>query len=131
MLLELASSFVAVLLLFTVGLALNVSYGRMRHRHPHGEGPSRELARASRAHKNSVEHSVPIAVLLVCYALLQGDAAVIAALGAAAVTARVSLTVGILRKGAFSARRFGAYATYLVEGVLCVLVLLRAGARTF
>jgi uncharacterized membrane protein YecN with MAPEG domain len=129
--LEIAASYAAVLVRLTAALALNVSYGRLRHGIPHGEGPNRELARAIRAHMNSVEHSIPVALLLVSYALLAGDARVIAALGTTTVLARVLLSIGILLKGAFSARRIGALTTYAVEGLLAVLILVRTGARLF
>ncbi len=125
----LAVVFVALLSLLTVGLAFNVSLGRMRHRIPHGEGPNRELARATRAHMNSVEHLVPLGLLLLSYALLGGTSAAIVSIGIVAVVARVALSVGILRKGAFPLRRFGAYATYLLEALLVALALVAALSR--
>jgi uncharacterized membrane protein YecN with MAPEG domain len=127
--LELAALFVAILVLLTVGLAFNISVGRFRQRIPHGEGPNRELARAIRAHMNSVEHSLPIGLLLLCYALLAGDPTVILWVGTAAVAARIALSVGILLKGAFLWRRFGAWATYVVEVGLVVLVVEAAAGR--
>lgn len=125
----LAATFVALLALLTTSLALNVSFWRLRHRIPHGEGPNRELARAIRAHMNSVEHMVPIALLLLCYAGLGGDSTLLGALGAAAVLARIALTIGILVKGALLARSLGAYVTYAIELGLVGLVLLEALPR--
>jgi uncharacterized membrane protein YecN with MAPEG domain len=122
----LAATFVALLALVTTGLALNVSYGRLRHRIPHGEGPNRELARAIRAHMNSVEHLVPLGLLLLCFAGLGGDPMLLRWVGAVAVVARVALTVGILVKGAFMARRLGAWVTYAIELGLVGLVLQEA-----
>jgi uncharacterized membrane protein YecN with MAPEG domain len=126
---ELAAIFIATLALLTVGLAFNVSVGRFRQRIPHGEGPNQELSRAIRAHMNSVEHSLPIGLLLLGYALLAGNPTVIVVLGALAVGARIALSIGILRKGAFAWRRYGAFATYGLEVSLIGLVLLAATAR--
>lgn len=125
----LAAVFVALLALVTVALAFNVSVGRFRERIPHGEGSNRELARAIRAHMNSVEHLVPIGLLLLSYGLLEGSPAAIAALGSSAVLARIALSIGILRKGAFRFRQLGAYVTYGIEAVLGALVLLAAMSR--
>jgi uncharacterized membrane protein YecN with MAPEG domain len=123
-----AATLVALLSLFTAALAFHVSVGRFRLRIPHGEGPSHELSRRIRAHMNSVEHLVPVGLLLLSYALLDGDSRIIVAVGAVALLGRALLTLGILKKGAFSARRIGASLTYLVEAALAVLVLLRASA---
>jgi uncharacterized membrane protein YecN with MAPEG domain len=125
----LAGTFVALLSLVTAGLAFNVSVGRFRGRIPHGEGPNRELARAIRAHMNSVEHLVPIGLLLLAYALLAGSPTVITALGSIALLARIALSIGILRKGAFRLRQLGAFATYAIEAALGPLVLVAALSR--
>jgi uncharacterized membrane protein YecN with MAPEG domain len=127
--LQLAATFIAILVLLTIGLAFNVSVGRFRHRIPHGEGPKHELARAIRAHMNSVEHSLPIGLLLLTYALLEGNPRAILAIGTVAVVARVALTAGILIKGAFPWRRYGAFVTYAVEALLVALVLVAAVPR--
>jgi uncharacterized membrane protein YecN with MAPEG domain len=125
----LAITVVALLSLITTGLAFNVSVGRFRHHIPHGEGPNHELARAIRAHMNSVEHLLPLGLLLFGYAWLDGDPTMLGAIGAAAILARMSLTIGILVKGAFPARRFGAFATYALEVALVALVLREALPR--
>ena len=127
--LELAAVFIAILVFVTAGLAFNISVGRFRHHIPHGEGPNRELARPIRAHMNSVEHSLPIGLLLLTYALLKGNATAILWIGTAAVVARIALSIGILRKGAFSLRRYGAFVTYAIEVLLVVLVITAAGSR--
>ena len=127
--LELAALFVAVLVLLTAGLAFNVSVGRFRHHIPHGEGPNRELARAIRAHMNSVEHSLPIALLLLTYALLDGKSLALLSIGTVAVVARIALTIGILRKGAFFWRRYAAFVTYGLEALLVTLVMVAAVVR--
>jgi uncharacterized membrane protein YecN with MAPEG domain len=124
-----AAVFIAILTLITAGLAFNISVGRFRRHIPHGDGPNHELARAIRAHMNSVEHSLPIGLLLLTYALLQGNPSAIPWIGTVAVVARIALSVGILRKGAFSWRRYGAFVTYALEVLLVALVLVAAAAR--
>jgi hypothetical protein len=46
-----------------------------------------------------------------------------------ALLARISLSVGILRKGAFRLRQLGAWVTYGLEAVLGALVLVAALSR--
>ena len=129
--LELAAVFIAVLVLLSVGLAFNISVGRFRHHIPHGEGPNRELARAIRAHMNSLEHSLPIGLLLLTYALLEGNPTAILSIGTVAVVARIALSLGILRKRAFAWRRYGAFVTYALEALLVALVVVAAVSRLF
>ncbi|MBC7172958.1 MAG: MAPEG family protein, partial [Polyangiaceae bacterium] len=76
-----------------------------------------------------VEHLVPMGLLLLSYALLDGSTAAIVSLGAVAVVGRVAISIGILRKGAMVVRSYGAYVTYLVEALLVGLALVRALSR--
>jgi len=118
----LASGLVAALCALTTLLALNVSWGRIVHRVPHGEGPNHELSRSIRAHGNSVEHLVPLGLMLLAAGLLRAPAIAVGILGGAAIVARVLLSYGILAKGRFSFRRIGAWSTYAIELGLVGLV---------
>lgn len=129
MTLDWTAVFIALLGLASALLAMNVSRGRIVLRIPHGEGPNHELSRAIRAHANSVEHLVPIGLLMLTYALMAGDARIVVLIGTVAVVSRVMITVGILKKGLFRLRTVGAFGTYLVELGLVVVVLIAATAR--
>lgn len=118
-----AALLVALLCLLTVALAFNVSRERIKYRVPHGEGPNHELSRSIRAHMNSVEHLVPLGLLLVLAGQLGVTEEIVIPFGAAAIVARLLLSAGILLKGRFVLRRWGAYSTYVIELVLVGFVV--------
>lgn len=118
-----AAVLIALLCLVTVALAFNVSRERIKYRVPHGEGPNHELARSIRAHMNSVEHLVPLGLLLVLAGTLGVAEEVVVGLGSAALLARLLITAGILMKGRFVLRRWGAWGTYAIELMLVGYVM--------
>jgi uncharacterized membrane protein YecN with MAPEG domain len=120
--------FVALLLLFVTGLALNTSRNRLRTRVTFGDGGDESLRRASRAHGNAIEHVTVIAILLVLLEVQGVGKAWIVALGSAALAARAlhaAAFIGKIRR----IGRVGVVLTYSLELLLGVWVALN-GSRT-
>lgn len=110
------------LLLITV-LALNTS----RHRAKPGALKDPQLKtnvqRASRAHGNTLEHSLPV-ILLMLFAEVQGsNATVICTLASVFLAARLIYAWGMLSKPGGMPMVIAAGVTYLIELVLIGVVI--------
>lgn len=109
--------------LLIVVLASRVSQLRMRHGISLGDGGDKALARAIRAHGNTVEW-VPIFLvlcLLVEYRL--GSSVVLGIAAAAFVAARLAFAWGLSRRTFSRPRQIGAGISYLVVAALSAALL--------
>ncbi|MCB9506160.1 MAG: MAPEG family protein [Myxococcales bacterium] len=114
----------AGVLLLTL-LALNVSRVRIAERVANGDGGSRALKKAIRAHMNSVEHLVPFGLVVAGLGQVGADTRLVTALAAAMLAARVGHAASMLGSR-FQVRRWAAGLTYVVEVVGCVWLLVEA-----
>jgi uncharacterized membrane protein YecN with MAPEG domain len=91
----------------------------------HGDGGHLDLANASRAHGNLVEHALPLLLLLLLWELQGASAVALTIAGALIVVARVLHATGFT----LGKRRIhvgGAGLTYALEVGLSVTLLLHA-----
>ena len=112
----------ALTLLLVVGLGLNVSRLRGKYQVFRGDGGHKELALASRAHGNLVEHAPMIVLMLLIAELCGGNSTVLQIFGVALLVARLSHALGFLT-GRMLAGIAGATLTYAVELGLAIYVL--------
>lgn len=97
-------------------LAINTTRCRLRaRRNPDPVAAKEAIGRASRAHGNTLEHGLPLLLLLLCAELNGGSAAWICGIGATFLVARVFYVYGMLTRPASMPMRIGAGTTYLLE----------------
>lgn len=106
---------VALFGVLITALAINTTRYRVRGgREP--DAHTKEMTqRASRAHGNTLEHGMPVLLILLCTELNGGSAAWIGALGAVFLISRVSYAYGMITRPVSPPMRIGAGLTYLVE----------------
>jgi uncharacterized protein len=122
-----AAVFAALSLLLLWALALRTTLIRIRARVFVGDGGLAPLRRATRSHGVSVEHLVPLMLLLLCLELLGADKRLVDAFGVAILVARMLHVFGFVN--AFYRIRIGGMTlTYLLEPALALVVLQRAVA---
>lgn len=109
--------------LLLVLLAMRVSQLRMRLKVSLGDGGHAELARAIRAHGNTVEQAPIFLVMAACYEIYLGAGFAFIGLVAAFLLARVIFAWGLSTASRSLARRVGAGATYLSQLLLALLLL--------
>lgn len=122
------TSFYAALgALLVVALAIQVVRQRRRARVGIGDGGDPALARAIRAHANTVEY-LPLALVLLLVAELGGaPSALLHGFGATLVVGRIVYALGLLRTAGTSFGRFaGTLSTWLVVVGLAGWLLMRA-----
>ena len=112
-----------VLLVLTV-LAINMTRVRAQHMRSDDEVAKAAIHRASRAHGNTLEHSIPVLFLMLLLELQGGSAAALHLNGAAFLGARLLYAYGMLRRPGSAPMVVAATITYLVEIVLLVLLFL-------
>lgn len=117
-----ALPFVGALLLLITALALNVTRLRLALRVRLGDGGSRPLGVAIRAHGNALEHGLVLAVALVLAEVAGLRAAWVLGCGWAMVLARLAHAAGFLRFG-FQVQRVGVVVTYGLELGLAAYLL--------
>lgn len=117
--------FAALSVLLLLVLAANVSRIRIQEQIGNGDGGNRRLQKAIRAHANALEHLLPYALLLLAAQQLGVDAGLFAGLAYGYWLVRVLHGVGMLGS-IFRLRQVTAGLTYLMQLVLCLLVLHRA-----
>lgn len=116
-----ASFAVFIVLLLTL-LAMNTT--RMRFSKSRSTDPNdRDLIRrASRAHGNTLEHGLPVLLLMFFYEVNGGDTRILCAIGVAFIVIRFVYVYGMLQRFGSLPMRTGAGLTYLLELVLLGLL---------
>jgi len=114
-----APLFVGLLALLLVGLGLNASRLRVKLRIFRGDGGNPAMAAAERAHGNTVEHALPLMVMLVVLELMGVGKSSIVLLGTLMVLARVLRAAGMLAH-IRAVGMTGVVLTYLLELVMGV-----------
>ncbi|MGH8453552.1 MAG: MAPEG family protein [Nevskiales bacterium] len=112
-----ASFAVLILLLLTV-LAMNTT--RLRFSKARSTDPADKavIGQASRAHGNTLEHSLPVLLLMFFYEVNGGDIRSLCIVGTVFIVARLVYVYGMLKKPASKPMQLGAGATYLIELIL-------------
>lgn len=110
-------------MLLTTLLAMNVSRVRMKEKIGVGDGGSKNLKIAMRAHMNSLEHTVPYGLILhaLTYVDLSNTALSIFAFGF--IITRCLQSYSMLAS-VFRLRQITAALTYLFQVVGCITILL-------
>ena len=113
-----------IILLITLA-AINTTRVRIATAGKWGESEARErIRRASRAHGNTLEHGLPVILLMLLYELLGGNAVLLCSIGSAFLGIRLLYIAGMLTKPGGGAMQVAAGLTYLVElGLIAVLLL--------
>jgi len=124
-----ASFTVLIVLLLTV-LAMNTTrlrFGKGRSTDPDDRA---RIRAASRAHGNTLEHALPVLLLMFFYEINGGDTRLLCTLGVAFVVIRIIYVYGMLQRFGSRPMQLGAALTYLLELLLLGLVtsvLMQAG----
>lgn len=117
--------YVGLSVLLIVMLAMNVSRLRIKHKVANGDGNNKIIVKATRAHMNALEHTLPFTLLL--YVLnaqtIPEIAFVTLAFGFLGI--RVGHSYSMLNSK-FKLRQMTAASTYLFELIGCILVLLNS-----
>jgi uncharacterized membrane protein YecN with MAPEG domain len=116
-----ASFAVLIVLLLTV-LAMNTTRLRFTRSRSTDAADKEAIRRASRAHGNTLEHGLPVLLLMFFYEVNGGDIATLCLVGTTFVAARLVYVYGMLTKPASMPMQFGASLTYLVELTLIGLL---------
>jgi uncharacterized membrane protein YecN with MAPEG domain len=120
------TSFAVIVGALLTALAINTTRLRLRHGRDLSPSALEAIRRASRAHGNTLEHGLPL-LLLMFLAEVNGVAAPwLCGIGSAFVVARALYVLGMLTRPTSMPMRIGAGGTYLLEIVLLSLLL---GAR--
>ncbi len=120
--------YAAVSIWLLLALCLRISALRLRHKVFAGDGGIVALQAASRAHGVSVEHLVPLLILLLIFELLGAKPALVDAFGITILAARILHVAGFLLPARpwGRVRQLGIGITYAIEGVLPLLLVTRA-----
>lgn len=114
----------AVLGVLIVALAGRVSVLRLRHKVSLGDGDNRELARAIRAHGNTVEWVPLFLVMLLAYELIVGPCLHAGIVAGGFVAGRLLFAWGMWRRTLSRSRQIGAALSYLAVLAMAVLLVL-------
>lgn len=117
-----AAAICGLLLLF---LAMRVSMLRLRHQVALGDGGVGELARAIRAHANTVEQVPIFLVMALCYEIYLGASPLLMLLVAGFLVARLLFAWGLSTATLSRSRRLGAGLTYLTQMALALALLVQ------
>lgn len=94
-----AAQILALLTLLLIGLSLNISRLRLRHKVSYGDGGHKDLLIAVRAHGNTLEQSLLFAVLLLAIEARHGvGVAIVPVLGLTFLLARVLHVLAAFRR---------------------------------
>jgi uncharacterized membrane protein YecN with MAPEG domain len=119
--------YAALSMLLLTALGVRISLIRLRERVFYGDGDLRVLRRSSRAHAVSVEHLLPLLLLLLIFELLGARKPLVDAFGIAILGSRLVHIFAFLIGSAWI-RYTGATLTYLTEAALAGFVLARLAA---
>ncbi|MDX1694868.1 MAG: MAPEG family protein [Ketobacteraceae bacterium] len=116
--------YVAVGVLMLTLLAANVSRVRIQEQIAHGDGDSKRLKSAIRAHMNSLEQMLPFALVLLVLAYLGTGESIMMVLVFGFLITRMLFAYGFMNRK-FRVRQVTAGLTYLFQLLGCVLILVK------
>lgn len=116
----------AVLGVLVVVLAGRVSALRLRHKVSLGDGGNRELARAIRAHGNTMEWVPMFLVMLLAYELIVGPCLYASVAAGGFVFGRLLFAWGLWNRTFSRSRQIGAALSYLAVLAMSILLVLAA-----
>jgi uncharacterized membrane protein YecN with MAPEG domain len=119
-----ASFAVLIVLLLTV-LAMNTTRYRFTRARSTDPADKEAIRRASRAHGNTLEHGLPVLLLMFFYEINGGGVSTLCIIGTVFVVARLIYVYGMLTKPASKPMQLGATLTYLIELILIGLLIAR------
>src|SRR5258708_18793197 len=111
--------YVGLLMMLVLLLGLNASRMRVKLKIYLGDGGNKAMAAAERAHGNTVEHAMPLAILLVMMEVTGAPKSAIPVLGSLAVAARALRSGGMLAR-LKAAGLTGVVMTYGLEAVMSI-----------
>jgi uncharacterized membrane protein YecN with MAPEG domain len=117
-----ASFTVLVVLLLTV-LAMNTTRLRFSKARSTDPADREAIRRASRAHGNTLEHGLPVLLLMFFYEINGGDIRTLCIIGTVFIAVRLVYAYGILTRPASKPMQMGAGLTYLIELILLGLLV--------
>lgn len=116
------AAFAALIVLLLTILAINTTrlrFGKGRSTDP---GDRAQIRAASRAHGNTLEHALPVLLLMFFYEVNGGDTRLLCAIGIAFIVIRIIYVYGMLQRFGSRPMQLGAGLTYLLELVLLALL---------
>ena len=105
-------------------LAMNISKIRMQHQIGNGDGNNKKLKQAIRAHINTLEHSIPFALLLWVLSDMQLANEYMAVFSVGVIIISVMHSYGILAPH-FRMRQVAAALCYIFEIAACGTILIK------
>lgn len=120
------ASFAVLIVLLLTLLAMNTTRLRFTKARSTDPADKEAIRRASRAHGNTLEHGLPVLLLMFFYEMYGGGVTTLCLIGTTFVAMRLVYVYGMLTKPGSLPMQFGAAITYLVE-----LTLLGLLAATF
>lgn len=122
---DIFSTYLALSVLLITLLAMNISRLRMKNKIANGDGQNKELAKAIRAHVNSLEHIIPFSLLLFALKDDIGTSLPYTYLSFGFLVIRLMHSYSML-SARFRMRQVTAALTYLLEVIACILLLFSA-----
>ncbi len=119
------ASFALLVILLLTGLAMNTTRLRFTKGRSTDTADKEAIRRASRAHGNTLEHGLPVLLLMFFSEINGASLSVLCVIGTVFVAARLLYAYGMLKKPASQPMLVGASATYLVELSLLILLFSR------
>lgn len=119
------ASFALLIILLLTVLAMNTTrlrFGTARSTDP---ADRERVRRASRAHGNTLEHGLPVLLLMFFYEVNGGDVSTLCIVGTAFIAIRFVYVYGILTRPGGKPMQAGAGLTYLLEATLLGLLAWR------
>ena len=117
------SLFVAANGLLLLTLSANISRLRMKYKIAHGFGENKHLMKAIRVHYNGVEQVPIYGLAILALTLLGSSNLVLGCLVSAFTVSRFIHAYGMLFRS-MTARQIGAGATYLLQAIAVVVLLI-------
>lgn len=116
------ASFALLVVLLITLLAMNTTRTRLTKMRSSDPADKEAIRRASRAHGNTMEHGLPVLLLMFFCEINGANISILCVLGTVFVASRLVYVYGLFKKPASIPMQAGAGVTYLVE--LCLLALL-------
>ncbi len=116
------ASFAVLALLLLTMLAMNTTRLRFTKSRSTDPADKEAIRRASRAHGNTLEHTLPVLLLMFFIEVNGGDIRTLCIIGSAFIAVRLLYVYGLLTRPASKPMQLGAGLTYLIELVLIGLL---------
>ena len=114
--------FVAINSMLLLALAMNISRLRIVKKIPHGDGDNIIMKQAIRAHGNGIEHVALYGLLLLALTFVNIGNLWMSVLVIVFTATRIAHAYGMIFKN-FNARRAGALLTYILQGIVIIMLL--------